>query len=512
VNDDPDEALEGLEGLEGPATSTLLPPTLTPFADDVAALPARPSLLALGSLLGIGVLIDLWLQTSVAGVAALVAAGATAALLLVGSVRTTSGRALVLVALLPAAYLAVRASPWVVAIDVVAVILLFVLGGALGRDGRLFDLRFAALGRAVALAPVVAVTTPPPIVLLPSALRLPRSDHARRAAVARGTLLTVPLALLLALVLASGDAVFASLFSVSVDPGGMVGHVAAIVFGSWMAAGLLAQGQRGDLAVSRRPPFQLGAIEGMLVLAGLIVVYGLFAVARLLVVLRGPEYVVETTGLTYAEYARSGFFQLLWAAALTLLVLVGLRACVQLSSISQRRLFALLSLVAVALTLVMVHSAVVRLDLYADAFGLTMLRLCCTIFAWWLASVFVLTGLSLAGVSRTRSWLPGALLVSAVLTLLVFNTIDPEALVVERNVERAVPASDDDRLGEDEVDLEYLTSLSDDAVPTLVASLPDLSDEEQRFVLGRICRPSQGRSDDWTLASRRAADARAKVC
>ncbi|OWY59983.1 hypothetical protein B7486_71640, partial [cyanobacterium TDX16] len=210
---------------------------------------------------------------------------------------------------------------------------------------------------------------------------------------ARGALLSVPLALLLALVLASGDAVFASLFSVSVDPGGLVGHVLAIVLASWVAAGLLAQAERGEPLVARRPPFRLGAIEGVLVLSGLILVYGLFAFARLLVVLRGPDYVVESTGLTYAEYARSGFFQLLWAAALTLLVLVGLRTCVQLSSAISRRAFAVLSLVAVALTLVMVHSAVVRLDLYADAFGLTMLRLCCTIFAWWLASVFVLTAL-----------------------------------------------------------------------------------------------------------------------
>ena len=40
----------------------------------------------------------------------------------------------------------------------------------------------------------------------------------------------------------------------------------------------------------------------------------------------GDGRVQSTTGLTYAEYARSGFFQLLWAAGITLVVLLGIRA------------------------------------------------------------------------------------------------------------------------------------------------------------------------------------------
>jgi hypothetical protein len=500
--------------MSDPTTAeVLLPPTTTPL-DDEPVRSRRPAVAVLAALLGIGVLVDLWWNTPLAGTAALLAATGTVTLLVTGPVRTPSGRLLVVLALGPAAFLALRTSPWVVAVDVVGVLALLACGGALGRRGSLLDLGFGQLARAVAPTPFVIATTPPPVASLPLLVRLPAGDRARRAAIARGALLAVPVALVIAVFLASGDAVFASMFSLSVDPSGLAPHLMAVVVGSWLAAGLLAQGERGPLRARSAPWFRLGAIEATVVLGALIGVYGLFALARLLVVLRGAEYVVQTTGLTYAEYARSGFFQLLWAAALTLVVLVGLRSAVELHSDRSRRAFAVLSLVAVALTLVMVHSAVVRLDLYADAFGLTMLRLCCTIFAWWLAGVFVLTGLSLAGVARNRSWLPGAVVLSAVVTLLVFNLVDPEALVVEHNVGRVPMQADDRMFGEDDVDLEYLTSLSDDAVPALVAALPTLSAEEQDLVRDRLC-PRPGSSDadvDWNVSSQRAADARAQLC
>ena len=63
-----------------------------------------------------------------------------------------------------------------------------------------------------------------------------------------------------------------------------------------------------------------------MVLSGLALLYGLFAVAQLVASTGGDDRVQDTTGLTYAEYARNGFFQLLWAAAITIVVLLGLRA------------------------------------------------------------------------------------------------------------------------------------------------------------------------------------------
>jgi hypothetical protein len=459
--------------------------------------------LLLAVVLAVGVLLDLAWQSPLDGWAGLAATLLVAgSLLILGGVRNASGRLLVALAVLPALFLPLRTSPWVVPLDIIAVLALLALGASLAHHGHLGDTSFTLLARRTATTGGVVLTTPPPVLTAACALRGSRPAPARSYAVVRGVALAAPLVLVLALVLASGDAVFASLFDLSVDPSSLLPHVVAIVLGSWLATGLIARAEQAGPPPAPTAPFSIGAVEGAVVLGGLIVVYALFAWARLLVALRGAGYVVETTGLTYAEYARSGFFQLLWAAGLTLVVLVGLRATVALPSARSRRGFTLLSTIAVALTLVMVSSAVVRLELYDQAFGLTMLRLACTVFAWWIAAVFVLTGLSLAGVARSRSWLPGAVVVSAVAALLVWNGLNPEALVVEHNADRAAEGA--------EFDVGYAAGLSDDAVPTLVAALPALADDEQAEVVTALC--TQDRSTRWNRSSRAAAAARRDLC
>lgn len=462
----------------------------------------------------VGVLVDLWWQTPLAGAAAFGAVTLLAvALTTVGPVRSRAGRVLTLLAVVPAAFLALRTSPWLTVVDLLGVAVLLLLGVAFGRGGRLFASGFRQLVRAGAEGLATMATTPPPPLSWLARLRMPAAGRHRRRAAVRGLLLTVPLVVVLASVLASGDAVFADLLEISFDPWGALPHLVVVLLGAWVATGLFAQASRGSFPQAKPAPFAVGPIEAMVVLAGLIAVYSLFAVARLLVALRGADYVVETTGLTAAEYARSGFFQLLWAAGLTLLVLLTLRATVRFDSTRSRRAFAVLVVVAVGLTLLMVHAAISRLALYEDAYGLTMLRLSCTVFAWWIAGVFVLTGVALVGVGRQRSWLPAAMLLSAVLALLAFNLLDPEAQIVQRNVDRATSPTSS---AIEPLDVGYLLGLSDDAVPALVDALPSLSAEQRDEVLADLCRtPSDQPADqstDWNRSALRAEEARRQAC
>ena len=56
--------------------------------------------------------------------------------------------------------------------------------------------------------------------------------------------------------------------------------------------------------------------------AAVVALFACFVGTQALVAVRGEDYVLETTGVTYAEHARSGFFQLLFVAAITLLALL----------------------------------------------------------------------------------------------------------------------------------------------------------------------------------------------
>jgi hypothetical protein len=107
--------------------------------------------------------------------------------------------------------------------------------------------------------------------------------------------------------------------------------------------------------------------------------------------------------------------------------------------------------------LVVVASALRRMDLYVDAYGLTRLRLS-------VAGVEVLLGLVIvlimaAGVFGAGHWLPRAVLGSAAAGVLAFGLASPDALIAEQNAARF------DRTGK--IDLEYLRNLSADAVPAL---------------------------------------------
>jgi hypothetical protein len=113
-----------------------------------------------------------------------------------------------------------------------------------------------------------------------------------------------------------------------------------------------------------------------------------------------------------------------------------------------------------ALTVVVLVSAVQRLLLYEDAFGLTRLRLFATAFALWLGALFAL--LILAGLAEpVRRRLGRTAVVGTALALLGFSLLSPDRLIAERNVERWRETG--------RLDTDYLTSLSADALPALVA-------------------------------------------
>jgi hypothetical protein len=203
---------------------------------------------------------------------------------------------------------------------------------------------------------------------------------------------------------------------------------------------------------------------------------------------------VRTAGLTYAEYAREGFGQLLAVGVLALgLVAAAIRTVRPESRRRELVLRALLALL-VGLTVVVLASAIHRLRLYEDAFGFTRERLVAHAFMLWLAGVLALVLIALA-VART-AWLRRVVVVGTGFALLTFSAANPDAMVAERNLERAGETG--------RLDAEYLAGLSADATPVLVRSTVAV----ERGVLRR----QAARLDEsdgwpgWNLARERARD------
>jgi hypothetical protein len=359
-----------------------------------------------------------------------------------GRIRNPHAVGALLLAPVFGVFVALRQSPWLVLLDLAAAAVCLAVAASFARGGSLLDFPAAELVVRAARAIAHGIGGAPFV-----ASALPRTSG-RRAAVVRGLALAVPLVFVAGGLLASADAVFASFFKATFDPASLIPHLVLWAVGAWLTGGLLrlASATAEPVPAGRTP--RLGQVETCVVLGALVVLYAAFAVAQVVAASEGGRRVLRTAGLTYAEYARSGFFQLLAVAALTLLVLLVLD--------NGTRVVRMLSLAAVALTLLIVASAVRRLVVYEDAFGLTMLRLFSMAFAVWVGVVFVLLGARLLGLGGGRRWLLGTSTAVGLALVLALNVADAEAVVVRRNVARA------------DFDPAHAATLSDDAVPALV--------------------------------------------
>jgi hypothetical protein len=187
-----------------------------------------------------------------------------------------------------------------------------------------------------------------------------------------------------------------------------------------------------------------------------------FVAVQATVLFGGHDHVLETEGLTYAEYARQGFWQLLWVSALTLLVISAVvRVAGRVATADRRMLRALLGTTCVT-SVVVVISAIHRMWLYQQAYGFSVQRVMVIAIESWLGVVFVLVAIT--GIRMTARWLPHAVLVAGVATLLGVAALNPERLIAERNIDRYEQTG--------LLDTDYLLSLSEDVDQSL-ARLPE---------------------------------------
>jgi hypothetical protein len=357
---------------------------------------------------------------------------------------------------------ALRDAGWVVALDLVAAWLL--------ASAAVAGPRLAAL-----VAPYVRLRWAAEIVpRAPSGI----APALRGAAV--GCLLVLPFGALFW----TADPAFAELGRAVPLPSadGLAGRIVAFVLVFLAAAGLPLAARRPLALAVPRPALRLVPWEWGPALGLLIALFLTFVVVQATVLFGGHDHVLRTAGLTYAEYARQGFSELIAAAVLTLAVVGTAVVVADAPRRSHRLLLRALLAVLCALTIVVLVSALRRLLLYEDAFGLTRLRLFVEAFCLWLGGVFALVGLAGVAAPVWRRFARIAAAATAA-SLLAFSLANPDAMIAERNVNRFEATG--------RVDLTYLRGLSADAVPALTELPPKL----RRHVLAaharRLARPEQ---------------------
>ena len=319
-----------------------------------------------------------------------------------------------------------------------------------------------------------------------------------------GFVLSAVLLLLVLPLLLSADAVFASLLTDSFEtlsglhflrelPLRAVYALALTPFLFSLLKGFTQVAGAGKPARAQAEPRRwLHGATATMVLCVLNAVYALYACVQFIYLFGG------------AEYARSGFFQLVAVVAINIVVgLVVIRhgAPGRVAASGQKpeqasapsRLVIVLTWVLVALTYVILVSAAWRMRLYVQAYGLTVLR--CLTFLGMAFSAALLAELLVKSVAPGFGFFR-AMLFSGLALWLAFNLANVDARIAQYNVDAYLLGS------LESLDLSYFHVLSPDALPALRQLEGSALDEEQEKDLKNLLEYFNGWSNaPWQMQS-----------
>jgi hypothetical protein len=312
-------------------------------------------------------------------------------------------------------------------------------------------------------------------------------------------------------IFSSADPTFASIASLLTqwNLDAWLRHTLFAGFIAWLSAGALRAWlwKRKQAMPAMRSPSDPPVAEGaalpvMMVVGAMALVFLLFVTIQIRYLFGGAAMVQSLTGLTYAEYARHGFFEMVTASGLAIPVLFGADALLdgagRRATLNLRRLGS----VQLMLILLVMISALSRMRLYIGAYGLTSERVVATAILIWLGSVTVwFANTAMRG--RRERFMMGTI-VSGFAVLATLNAVNPELLIVRTNVAHA-------QTSEAPFDAKYIANLSADALPWLRSHIDDLPQNQrceitelvdQRLKVLRL-RERDWRS--WNLARTKAA-------
>lgn len=332
-----------------------------------------------------------------------------------------------------------------------------------------------------------------------------------------GAFIALPLLILFGMLFMSADATFERIVSrfFFTNHEEVYGHIILTFFLTWITGGFLrgllfgrevkitsdgratlfSTNQADGAATPNDAPqalkaeqMRLGIVEIGVTLGLLNLLFFVFVLLQLRYFFGGAALVQASGGMTFAEYYRRGFFELVTVAALVLPILLAAHWLLRKDNPANERIFRVLAATQILLLFVIMVSAVRRMLLYQSEYGLTELRLYTTAFMAWLALVFVwFVATVLRG--RRNQFAFGAL-IAGFLIVGTLHVINPDAMIVRVNVAHAQNGRG--------FDAYYAASLSADAMPALMQSLPALKAQDQRIIADRILNKwSLDESTDW---------------
>ncbi len=408
-------------------------------------------------------------------------------------------------AVLFGACLSLRDSPELRVLNIAGALIAMVMALLAGRGLRLGSASVVQYVSAVIVGARSAISAP--IMAATKGMGRPTDRSARLAVrVLLAVLLAAPLLLLFGALLTAADPVFGHLVRTAfgIDIGRLISHAVVITLLSWSAGGyLLALLHRGGPPLEGTPRWlpTLGLIEVGIPMTALALLFVAFIGVQAGYLFGGEALVRATVGLSFAEYARSGFFELVAASGLMIPVVIAADMLLRQDDPRTVRWFRRIARLQILCVGLIMGSALERLRIYYQAYGLTVDRLLAGAVMLWVG--FTLGWFAFTALRGRRMRFPLGPVIAGLVVLATVDAVNPEAVVVRVNVQRAIAGAD--------LDVQYLSRLSGDAVPTLTTQADRLPSAMRRILITTLAdwRRELGQRDwrSWNLGYARASAA-----
>ena len=292
-----------------------------------------------------------------------------------------------------------------------------------------------------------------------------------------GILIAIPTCIALGLILASADAVFENIFVRFFEEiirwENIIGVCFMLAFGFLSAYCGMRQVQAEGPLITVKEPKKTGPVTAITVTSVVTLLYLLFSVVQILFLFTGSFELPK--GISYAEYARRGFFQLLVVSVMNLAVVLILKKHIEKSKVLNAIL-----LVICFCTYIMIASSAIRMIMYIQAYNLTMYRIS-VLFALLTLAV-LLVGVIILVVKDDFSFRRFCVIAMSIIYI-PFAFLNADAQIARFNLKNnnVVKSADSSRRNY-HYDFYYISSLSTDAAPAIREYFAQYDDPEEKML------------------------------
>ncbi|GAA0182023.1 hypothetical protein SH2C18_44690 [Clostridium sediminicola] len=271
-----------------------------------------------------------------------------------------------------------------------------------------------------------------------------------------GILITIPVLIVILLLLASSDLVFNYYITdwiPNLDLDFDFGHFLRIfivfiaTFGFMWSFNYPIQ----RLIVTKKEKTSVSSSIILVLLISLNIVYLLFAIIQSSFLYTNGGKTLPA-GITYAQYARTGFFQLVLVTLINLSIIYFSTKYIWYKNEKAKKISKILLSLIVLFTLNMLYASHFKLSLYENYYGFTYLRF---YVHYTILTIFILLIISFVGIWSIKVSIAKLTLISLLTMYTVINFFNVDGFIAKRNIQRYMATA--------KIDMAYNISLSVDA-------------------------------------------------